>query len=150
MEIRFEPATLNDVEEMIQVQNLAFEAEYQRKGFCTSYGHSPESMAGLILTSQGYLIRDGDAAVGNLLYRQSGEEDYWLSCISVIPEYQGRGIGGLAMAFLEELHPKARRWALETPADSERNLHFYKKHGFSLAKQYEEGGVTVALLDRHR
>jgi hypothetical protein len=45
MEVVFERATLADVPELIAVQDLAFQEDFDRYGDCPSYRESPELMA---------------------------------------------------------------------------------------------------------
>jgi len=148
MKIRFEPATLWDVEEMIALHNQAFARDWEEHGFCPGYGHTPETMAGLLLTCQALRILDGEKAVGCLLYREVGKEDYYLESLCVIPSYQGKGVGRLAMDYITRLHPKARRWALMTPADNEANQAFYRRLGFAVTKTLEDGGRTMVRMER--
>lgn len=150
MKITFREATLLDVETLIALQNQSFLADRERFGFSTGYGHTPEGMAGLLLTSQGYLILEGEVPVGNILCRQVGPEAHHLISLCVLPQYQGRGIGGQALAFLDARYPAARRWTLETPAEQERNLHFYQKHGYRPTDTYRDGGLAVCKMERRR
>jgi ribosomal protein S18 acetylase RimI-like enzyme len=52
-----------------------------------------------------------------------------LDVIAIDPSYHNRGVGALAMQFLEQAHP-ARRYTLDTPSWAVRNQHFYKKLGY--------------------
>ena len=47
-------------------------------------------------------------------------------CIYVLPEYKNRGVGKMAMEYMEQLHP-ADKWILDTPKISSKNKHFYEK-----------------------
>ncbi|MGI6402704.1 MAG: GNAT family N-acetyltransferase [Oscillospiraceae bacterium] len=148
MKIRFEPATLWQVEEMIELHNQAFARDWQENGCSFGYGHSPETMAGLLLTCQAYRILNGEEAVGCLLYREVGEEDFYLESLCVIPSYQGKGVGHLAMDYIINLHPKARHWALMTPADHKANREFYGHHGFVVTQVFEDGGRSMVRMER--
>ena len=52
-----------------------------------------------------------------------------LFCIYVSPEYKNKGIGEMAMAYMQQLH-SADKWILDTPKISLKNKHFYEKCGF--------------------
>ncbi len=148
MKIHFEPATLWEVEEMIQIHNLAFARDWEEHGYSSGYGHTPETMAGMLLTCQAYQILDGEEAVGCLLYREGEPEHFSLESLCVIPSYQGKGVGHLAMDYLKELHPKALHWALITPADSRSNREFYRRHGFTVTKAYGDGGRDLVRMEQ--
>jgi len=51
-------------------------------------------------------------------------------CIYVLPEYKNKGIGKMAMEYMEQLHP-ADKWILDTPKISPKNKHFYEKCGYT-------------------
>ena len=50
-------------------------------------------------------------------------------CIYVSPEYKNKGIGKMAMDYMEQLHP-ADKWILDTPKVSPKNKRFYENCGF--------------------
>jgi GNAT superfamily N-acetyltransferase len=60
-------------------------------------------------------------------------------CIYVLPEYKNKGIGKMAMEYMEKIHP-ADKWILDTPKISPKNKHFYEKCGY---KQGESGSLNV-------
>lgn len=62
-------------------------------------------------------------------YDLSGKANV-LFCVYVLPEYQDRGIGQMAMRKMEALHP-ADKWILDTPRVSPKNGHFYAKCGYA-------------------
>ena len=148
MELRFEPATLWEVEEMIEVHNLAFARDREEHGFSPGYGHTPQTMAGLILTCQSYFIREKDRTIGALLYRQTGEDALCLESLCVIPSYQGKGVGHQAMQYLEQLHSRTSCWTLTTPAEAKDNQEFYRRQGFSVTGEWEDEGRRLVQMDR--
>ena len=60
-------------------------------------------------------------------------------CIYVLPEFKNKGIGKMAMEYIEQLHP-ADKWILDTPKVSLKNKHFYEKCGY---KQGKSGSLNV-------
>ena len=58
-----------------------------------------------------------------------------LICMYILPEYQNKGIGELAIKTIEEMHP-AEKWIPDTPEVSVKNKRFYKKCG------YHSGSLT--------
>lgn len=75
------------------------------------------------------------------------DNTYYLDCLCVIPEYENKGIGQKAVRFIESQFPDAVCWALETPADKEKNL-FYKKMGYAITNEYMNGSVKVVLFEK--
>ena len=149
MNIRFERADLADVDALIAVQNKSFFADFIQYGICPGYNRSHESMAYSICKRHVYKILCDDTVVGDIIVRDCGEGSYHLGCLCVIPEYENRGIGRRAMAFIDECFPDARHWSLETPSDKPRNHAFYRKHGYEVAREYVEDSVPISLLERH-
>lgn len=68
----------------------------------------------------------------------------------MIPEYQGRGIGTLAMEELERMFPEWKRIELVTPAEKKENIRFYTLRGFELAGEKTDGSVRVVNLVKKR
>jgi GNAT superfamily N-acetyltransferase len=60
-------------------------------------------------------------------------------CIYVLPEYKNKGIGKMAIEYMEKLHP-AEKWVLDTPKISPKNKHFYEKCGYT---QGSSGSLNV-------
>lgn len=148
MKIEFERATLNDVDNLIEVQNKSFYSDYLEYGECPGYNRSYESMACSITDRYTYKILCDKEIVGDIIVRDNGNGDYFLGCICIIPEHQNKGIGQLGMRFLEKEFPKAIHWSLETPLQKKRNHYFYKKHGFKITKEYMDGAVQIVLFEK--
>lgn len=68
----------------------------------------------------------------------------------MIPEYQGRGIGTVAMEGLERMFPEWKRIELVTPAEKQENIRFYTLRGFELAGEETDGSVRVVNLVKKR
>lgn len=150
MNVSFITALQEDADALIAVQNRCFHADYIRYGVCPGYGRSRGSMLESIANRIVYkILLDGELA-GDLIVRSEGGGDYYLGCVCVIPEYENRGIGSQAMAFLDRRFPDAAHWALETPADKTRNHAFYQKHGYRATKEYDVDGVKISYFERTR
>lgn len=86
--------------------------------------------------------------VGDIIVQDNHDGTYFLGGLCLIPEYENKGIGQVAMRFLEQQFKNARLWSLETPADNERNQHFYKQCGFHIVKEYYVGSVEIVLFTK--
>ncbi|MRX74392.1 GNAT family N-acetyltransferase [Bacillus lacus] len=77
-----------------------------------------------------FQILSDEKTVGGLAVTLSGKYRGRIDRIFVIPEEQGKGIGGKAIDLLEELYPQVISWDLETSSRQTANHHFYEKKGF--------------------
>lgn len=93
-----------------------------------------------------YAIRDEDAIVGGIIVEERPADELYLQTLWVDPAVQRSGVGSEAMAFLEDAHPHAAAWTLETPKLSERNRQFYEGHGFEVVAEEGVEGEDVVLL----
>ncbi len=148
MEIKFERATIDDVEALINVRNKSFYADYLKYGECPGYNISKEKMINSVLNKISYKIVCDNQIVGNISVRDNQDNTYYLSCLCVIPDYENKGIGKEAIRFIESEFPNATLWTLETPADKIGNHYFYKKAGYSIIKEYLDGSVKIVLFEK--
>lgn len=145
-EVTFCQARREDAEQLVQIYNAAFLADFTRYGICPGYGRSKDEMEQSIARYPKWILSLGDEAVGALSAR---EEDgtVFVVCLCVIPEYQGRGIGKRAMMELARLFPNHRRVELVTPADKEENIRFYTQRcGFRIVGEEIDGPVRLSVL----
>ena len=100
MNIRFEHASVEDADALISVQDKSFYADFTRYGVCPGYNRSHDSMVESIVRNHVYKILHDDTVIGDIIIRDNGNEDYYLGCICVIPEYENQGVGQAAMRFI--------------------------------------------------
>jgi GNAT superfamily N-acetyltransferase len=150
LNIQIEKATVEDTNELIRVQNQSFLSDYILYGICPGYGRSYDSMKKSIETCYVFKILDGDTIIGDIIVREKGNDDYYLGGLCVIPAYENKGIGHIAMKFIFDLFSDVKHWSLETPLLKGRNHYFYKKHGFEITKEYLVGSVDICLFEKFR
>lgn len=148
MKIKFEPATINDAKLLINIRNLCFYGDFIKYGECPAYNNTLESMTNTILNRIVYKIIYNNQIIGNISIRDNLDNTYYLGCLCVISDYENKGIGQEALKFIETKYPNATAWTLETPADKERNLYFYKKAGYTIVKEYMNNSVKVVLFEK--
>ena len=124
MEIKFERATIDDVEVLINVRNQSFYEDFVKYGECPGYNCSKESMTNYILNKIAYKIICNNQIIGNISVRDNLDNTYYISCLCVIPDCENKGIGQEAIRFIESEFVNATMWTLETPADKKRNHYF--------------------------
>ncbi len=129
--MQVEPATINDLPEILDLQKLAYVSEAEIYGDYTiqpltqTLDDLVEEFAthtlfkavldGRIVGSVRVRLADGTCHVGKLI---------------VDPDIQNRGIGSALMRHLESQFPEAGRFELFTGHKSLRNLHLYTKLGY--------------------
>ncbi|MDR3594358.1 GNAT family N-acetyltransferase [Clostridium sp.] len=148
MKIEFERATINDIDELINVRNQSFYEDYVKYGECPGYNLTKESMTNIILSRIVYKIIYDNQMVGSISIKDNNDNTYYLGCLCVIPDYENKGIGQEALRFIERKFPNAIALTLETPADKERNHYFYKKSGYNIIKEYMNGSVKLVLFEK--
>lgn len=151
MHISFRAAVKEDAETLIQIYNAAFYSDFVRYGACPAYGRTREMMEASIAKTTKYLILCDQLPVGVVSYENQGGGNYYLGCLCVIPEYQGRGLGSRAFCHMCEVCTDWKRITLVTPVDKEENIRFYtEKCGFSLGARGMEGKVELIHFEKLR
>ena len=148
MDLKYINAKKEDADLLIKIYNTSFYNDYIKYGECPGYNHTRESMTNTILSRIVYKIICDDKIIGNISIRDNKDDTYHLCCLCVIPEYQNKRIGQKALRFIESKYSNATTWTLETPADKEKNHHFYIKFGYNIVKEYMDGSVKLVLFEK--
>ena len=141
--IRFEEATPADAPALTAVQKRTFDDDSRRFAGQPSGGppgyDSVRWQIEIMRKAAAYykMLADGQI-VGGIIVFDLGGGHFELGRIWIDPAFQDQGTGAAAMQFIEQAHPQARRWTLDTPAWATRNHHFYEKMGY--AKVREDNG----------
>ena len=94
---------------------------------------------------------EDDKAVGVISTKAEGPGKYYIGCLAVKKEYQGRGIGTSLMRYFMDGHPDWNELTLVTPKDNEANIRFYTgRFGFEIVGEEDDGAVTVLLFRLNR
>jgi GNAT superfamily N-acetyltransferase len=131
----FEKATPDDAAALTAVQKRTFDDDSQRfagqpSGGPPGYDSERWQLMMMIRATAYYKILDDDQIIGGIIVFDKGGGHFELGRIWIAPDYQDRGTGGQAIQFIEQAHPQATRWRLDTPAWAVRNHHFYEKAGY--------------------
>lgn len=144
MRLKYKNAEAEDAELLIDIYNSAFHDDYIRYGQCPAYGRTKENMEQSIRDFPKIIAYDQDKAVGVLSYKTEGPGKYYIGCLGVKKEEQGRGIGTTLMRCFMDEHPDWREITLVTPKDNEANIRFYtKRFGFDIVGEENDGNVVV-------
>ena len=151
MELFYKNADINDAETLIDIYDSAFYDDYILYGECPAYGRSVENMEQSVQEFPKVIAYDQGKAVGVISYKEEAPGKYYIGCLAVVKEEQGRGIGTLLMKHFMSEHPDWQELTLVTPKDNERNIRFYtKRFGFDIVGEEVDGTVTVLLFSLRR
>lgn len=148
MIIEFERANENDTQKLIDIQEKAFYLDFINYGEDTGIKVSYETMKNSIDLGYTFKIMVDDNIVGEITVREMGNKNYYLRSLCVIPEYENKGIGQKAMAFIDDYFTDAKSWSLETPADKLRNHYFYRKCGFEITDRIMDGAIEIVIFSK--
>lgn len=136
---------------LIDIYNSAFYDDYVRYGECPAYGRTVEQMENSIDNFPKEIVFCDNTPVGVISAEEKGDGIYYLGCLCVVPEYQGKGIGTQAFRHLLTVYPDWKKFVLVTPADKEENIRFYtEKCGFKLDGTSMDGNVKVVKFIKER
>lgn len=96
-----------------------------------------------------FILLDG-VRVGGINIGHNDPNEHEVSFISplfVLPEYQNRGIGYVAIRKAFELLPDVKTWKLETLLQKPANCHLYEKCGFVRVGEEKPVNDKLTLID---
>ncbi|MFD2924419.1 GNAT family N-acetyltransferase [Halobacillus naozhouensis] len=133
MEVILEEATKEDAQSILDNQVRAFKPILEKyEDYETNPANeSIEKVVSRIRYSKGafYKILSDKILVGAISVLWEGDE-YWISPMFILPEYQGKGIAQTIINRIENLYPAAASWQLATILEERRNCHLYEKMGY--------------------
>jgi ribosomal protein S18 acetylase RimI-like enzyme len=151
MNLKYIKAIKDDADLMIKIYNASFYDDYIKYGECPAYGRTRASMEESIEKFPKFIIYNDDNPIGAISVADKGNGEYYLGCLCVIPEFQGKGIGTQAFKFMLDFYSDWNKVTLITPADKEENIAFYtKKCGFKIDGTEMDGNVKVVHFLKER
>ena len=145
MNIEYIKAGAEDAEILINIYNASFYDDHLRYGTCPGYGKTIEMMKASIKDHPKYIILCDNKPVGSVSCKKLEPEVYEITCLCIVPEYQGRGLGTKAVQFVKALYDDWKKITLVTPVDKKENVKFYtEKCGFRIASVEKDGNVELA------
>lgn len=138
-------AAISDINDIITIQNNAFEDDFIKYGECPAYHEQVETIEDLIRNGIVYLIKDGHSLIGSASLRVRSENELYLRTFAILPGYHNKGFGSAALIQIESLNKYARKWTLITPDDNPRNKRFYEKNGYiKYGDEFKSFKLTLA------
>jgi len=149
--IEYRKAVSEDAEMLVNIYNAAFYSDYMRYGACPGYGRTTEMMKESIRECPKYIILCDNKPVGCVSCKMQEMRVYEITCLCIIPEYQGKGLGTKAVQFVKELYDDWDKLTLVTPLDKKKNVKFYtEKCGFRIVSLEADGNVELARFVTER
>lgn len=144
MELVYRNADISDAETLIAIYDSAFHDDFIRYGECPAYGRSREDMEQSVRDLPKVIAYDHEIPVGVISYKEEGPGKYYIGCLGVIKEAQGKGIGTALMKHFLAEHPDWNEITLVTPEDNKLNIKFYtERFGFDIVGEEDDGKVKV-------
>ena len=144
MELVYKNAEIKDAETLIDIYNSAFYDDYVLYGECPAYGRTKENMEQSIREFPKIIAYDQGKAVGVISTKCEGPGKYYIGCLAVKKEEQGKGIGTALMRYFMDEHPDWKELTLVTPHDKEQNIRVYtERFGFEITGEEDDGKVKV-------
>ena len=151
MTIEYKKAGAEEAEMLINIYNASFYSDYKRFGVCPGYGKTIEMMEASIRDNPKYIILCDNKPVGCVSCKMLEARVYEITCLCIVPEYQGKGLGTQAVQFVKALYDDWEKITLVTPLDKKENVKFYtEKCGFSIASIEKDGNVELARFIAER
>ena len=137
-------ADISDADVLVEIYNSAFYDDFIRYGQCPAYGRTRENMEQSVKDYPKIIAYDQDRPIGVISYKEEGPGKYYIGCLAVLKEEQGRGVGTQLLKHFMSEHPDWNEITLVTPKDNERNIRFYtERFGFKITGEEDDGKVTV-------
>lgn len=151
MILEYRKAEKEDTLLLISIYDRSFYDDYIKYGECPAYGRTEEQMLESIRNVPKDIIICDGAPVGVISLQNKGNGEYFLGCLCIVPEYQGKSIGTQAFIHTLHSHPDWRKITLITPADKIENIRFYtEKCGFDIGDKILDGNVEVINFNLER
>ena len=151
MTIEYRKAGAEDAAMLINIYNASFYSDYRRYGACPGYGKTTEMMEASIRDHPKYIILCDNKPVGCVSCKMQETSVYEITCLCIVPEYQGKGIGTQAVRFVKDLYDDWEKITMVTPADKQENVKFYtEKCGFHIVSVETDGNVALARFVTER
>lgn len=151
MTIEYRKAEAEDAQMLINIYNAAFYSDYKRFGACPGYGKTLGMMEASIREHPKYIILCDRKPVGCVSCTMLETSVYEITCLCIVPEYQGKGLGTQAVRFVKALYEDWLKITLVTPVEKKENVKFYtEKCGFRIVSAETDGNVELARFVAER
>jgi GNAT superfamily N-acetyltransferase len=143
-------ATVDDAEEILRLQKLAYKSEAELYGECAlpPLTQSIESLREEFGGSVVLKAMSGERIVGSVRAKAT-DGVCAIGRLVVHPEFQGQGIGSQLLKKIEACFTGLSKYELFTGSKSEANIRLYERHGYvSTRTQALSPTVSITFLEK--
>lgn len=150
--IVIERARIEDAEEILNLQKLAFQSQAE---IYNDFNLPPltqrlEEMK-LDFQSQIVLKAVADRRIVGSVRASMNEGTCYIERLIVQPDVQNQGIGTKLMGEIERAFSEAERFKLFTGHKSKRSIHLYQKLGYQITRTENiTGGLSLVHMEKYR
>lgn len=134
--IRIEQASLNDLEELHELEKMCFGKDAYTKSFLRLLLIDPSSIPLKALTAEGELVGSAIGRIEKIRGRVVGR----VYTLDVRPDFRRRGVGAALLKRLEEYFKSlgCEKVMLEVAVDNEPAISLYKSLGYTFASRLKD------------
>ncbi len=150
MNYQITKAKVNDAEEILKIQKLAYQSEAERYN---NYDIPPlkQTIEELKEQFKNHIILKAvldEKVIGTIRAYQKNETCY-VGRLAIRPDMQNQGIGTSLMKEIEKYF-NPERFELFVGSKSDKNIHLYQKLGYNIFKtnQYECGDIEIYYMEK--
>lgn len=142
--IRCLKASEEDAKTLVELQIRAFSIDVDICGEGPPGYDSVKRQIELMESHIYYKVVDGDKLIGGFYIHPKQKGHYEIIRLFVDPNYQGKGIGCMALKYIEELFDDLELLELEASDFRKDNHTFYENRGYVKVgeKEYSEGSFS--------
>jgi phosphoribosylanthranilate isomerase/ribosomal protein S18 acetylase RimI-like enzyme len=152
LSLQIEPARREDAAEILSLQKSAYrsEAELYRDFSIPPLKQTLAEIEAEFATQRILKAASGGRIIGSVRGELRGGTCH-IGKLIVHPEWQNRGIGSRLLCAIEERFPEAERFELFTGDRSVRNLHLYRKMGYTeCRRQPLSDRIALVYLEKRK
>ena len=140
MNVELKRATIDDIDEIIKMQKESFKALLDRynDGDINPYNESFDKVKYKIENYYYYfIVIDGEKVGAIAVNDKKDGTKKKIAPIYILPRFQNKGYGQLAMKEVERIHGEAN-WKLDTILEEKGNCHLYEKFCYKQTGKFEK------------
>lgn len=153
--ITLELASTNELDEILKIQKSAFKKLFMKyHDLDTSpYNETIETILFRfnMRSSYYFFIMDENKKIGfiRILFNEKNNQAR-ISPIAILPEYENKGYGKIAMTTIENKFYKVKEWHLDTITQEKKLIGFYLNQGYQLMPEHKaiKEGMDISVFKK--
>lgn len=147
--IRFQTATINDINHLSQLVNSAYRGDYSKRGWTTEADlldgqrTDPELLKEIIQTPNNQIelaFDENSNLVGSVHIKEEQPDTLYFGMLTIEPSYQGQGLGKILMKHVETiaLARRLRKIRISVIPARHELIAFYERRGYKATGKIED------------